>query len=373
MPKQRRAAPNAQPASVTFKPPYPPSWFDRLTLWVDHLPGPAWVYYVILGAAFALAESAIQWGEGAYPAGTFNALHVWTASNFAFLLCLMHYLDKSAASALASFRPLLASAGNMKRQSSEDESSYASLAYQLTTLHPRPALIATIAGAAFAISVHVLLTANGIVPSYLAGTAGSQLSTVSAATMLTLGNALSGLLAYHTIHQLALVSRIYTRHAHISIYQLQHLYALSRPGALTGIGIILFIYTWFATSGAGGLGPIEVALSLSMATIAGATFTLPLIGAHRRLAAEKSRRLAEASSRFEAATEDLHKLLDGEPVRGIDDPYKAIASLETEQVALRRISTWPWEPGAVRGLVAAFLLPVAVWGIQQLLGRLLAR
>ncbi len=358
---------------MAFKPPYGPSWFDRFTLWVDRLPGPAWLYYVILGAAFGLVGSAVQWGEGAYPVGTFNALHVWTASNFAFLLCLMHYIDKSAASALASFRPLLSSADNMKRQFPEDGSTYASLAYQLTTLRPRPALIATIAGAAFAIAAHMLLTANGIVPGYLSGAAGSPLSTLSVVVMLTLGNALSGLLAYHTIQQLALVSRIYTRHAYISIYQLQHLYALSRPGALTGIGIILFVYVWFATSRAEVPGPIEVALSLFFATIAAATFVLPLIGVHRRLAADKSRRLAEASSRFEAATEDLHSLLDGQRVDGVDDPYKAIASLETEQVALRRISTWPWEPGAVRGLVAAFLLPVAVWGIQQLLGQLFAR
>lgn len=25
--------------------PYPPSWLDRLTAWVDRLPGPYWAYY----------------------------------------------------------------------------------------------------------------------------------------------------------------------------------------------------------------------------------------------------------------------------------------------------------------------------------------
>ncbi|HSB89724.1 MAG TPA: hypothetical protein VLD63_06835 [Anaerolineales bacterium] len=283
----------------------------------------------------------------------------------------MHYLDKSAASALASFRPLLATVRSKERRSSQSDSTYAHLAYQLTTLPPIPTLLAALAGASFAIVVHLLLTANGTTPSYLTGTAGTMLSTLSSLAFLVLGNALSGTLAYHSIHQLALVSRIYTRHAAISIYQLQHLYALSRPGAFTAIGIMLYIYAWFATSSGSYPGPVEIALSLFFVTIAGATFALPLIGAHRRLAAEKNRRLAEASSRFEAATEDLHRQLNGQRIRGMNDPNKAIASLETEQVALRRISTWPWEPGVVRGLVAAFLLPVAVWGIQQLLGRLL--
>ncbi len=34
-----------------------------------------------------------------------------------------------------------------------------------------------------------------------------------------------------------------------------------------------------------------------------------------------------------------------------------------------RIPTWPWEPGALRGLVAALLLPVVIWLIQFFLGR----
>jgi hypothetical protein len=46
-----------------------------------------------------------------------------------------------------------------------------------------------------------------------------------------------------------------------------------------------------------------------------------------------------------------------------------VATLEIEQNVLRRIPTWPWQPGAVRGLLAALFLPVAVWAIQLFLGR----
>lgn len=190
--------------------------------------------------------------------------------------------------------------------------------------------------------------------------------------LLILQNAVSGVLAYHTVHQLALISRIYTLHARINIYQLQPLYALSLPGAFTGMGIILYTYMWFATSASVSLaiGPGEIGLTVSFAAIAGATFTLPLLGAHRRLVAEKNRRLAQASSLFEVLAEELIRELDDRRLGKMDHLSKALANLEIVQSGLRRIPTWPWQVGAIRGLLAALLLPVVVWIIQFLLGRL---
>jgi hypothetical protein len=373
----RKLGPKNKPSTggSSFVPPYPPSWFDRFTAWVDRLPGPAWAFYLTFAAVVILVETIIQWKEGAYPVGTFHPLLVWTVGNLAYLLGLLHYLDKSAASAIASFRPLLVSPKGGATPTLKDQSVFDRLSYQLTTLPPRPALIATVAGAAFVIVVSILQAASGVVPSYLAGTAGSGLSTASVMLVFIPGNAISGLLLYHTVHQLAQISRIYTHHARINIYQLQPLYALSLPGAFTAIGLILNVYMWFALSASSSasqtVGPVEFGLTVTFAVIAGATFALPLLGAHRLLVEEKERRLANTSSRFEAATAELHRQLDRGRLLHMDPLNKALASLEIEQNALRRIPTWPWQPGAVRGLVAALLLPIAVWVIQLLLGRVL--
>jgi len=372
MPQQRSTKPRLLAGrNSVFVPPYPPSWFDRFTGWVDRLPGPAWAFYLIFGALVVLAESAIQWREGAYPLGRFNLLTAWSVGEFAYLLALMHYLDKSAASALAAFRPLLVSPKNGPSPALRDQSTFATLSYRLTTLPARPTLVATIVGAAFAIFVYVLQTSGETVPAVLVGTAGTTLSTVSVMVVFIPNNAISFLLAYHTVHQLVQISRIYTHNARINIYQLQPLYALSLPGAFTAIGIILFSYAWVAITASASIaaGALGIGLTVVFAAIAGATFALPLLGAHRRLVAEKNRLLAEASSRFEAAIEDLHRQLDGRGRRPTNDPNKALAGIEIEQNALRRIPTWPWQPGAVRGLVAALFLPVAVWAIQLLLGR----
>jgi len=65
MTRRRTAKTPSPPAAETFTPPYPPSWFDRFTDWVDQLPGPAWAFYLILGVAMILEISAVQWLEGA--------------------------------------------------------------------------------------------------------------------------------------------------------------------------------------------------------------------------------------------------------------------------------------------------------------------
>jgi hypothetical protein len=326
-----------------------------------------------LGIGVSIAGSTIEWIEGAYPAGTLNALHVWTLGNFAYVIALMHYLDKSATSAMASFRPMLAPAASGTHPTPQDEGTFARLSYQLTTLPPRPTLIATLAGAAFAIVTYILQTSTGAVPSYLAGTAGTTFSTASVLALLIVQNAITGVLAYHTVHQLVLISRIYTHHARINIYQLQPLYALSLPGAFTAIGIILYLYIWVATatSMSQAVGPVEIGLTVSFAAIAGATFALPLLGAHRRIVAEKNMRLTNASTRFEATAEQLLRDLDGRRLGQMDHLNKALASLEIVQIGLRRIPTWPWQPGAVRGLLVALFLPLAIWAIQLLIGRFL--
>ena len=371
MPERRKTAPKSQIGSEAFVPPYPPSWFDRFTAWVDRLPGPAWAFYLILAAGAVLAETAIQWMERAYAVGTFNPLHAWSVANFAYLLALMHYLDKSAASAIASFRPLLTSAKGGAHRTLQDQSNYSELSYRLTTLPARPTIIATLAGGGFGVIWLIFQATEGIVSPPLAGTARTTLSTASMLILLLVGMAMSFVLLYHTIHQLVLVSRIYTRYALINIYRLQPLFALSLPGAFTGIGLILFIYLWTFTAPSQTLGPVEIGLSVSFMAIAGATFVLPMLGAHRRLVAEKERRLAETSSLFEATTTQLHAELHRGRLLRMDQLNRALSNLEIEQNALRRIPTWPWRAEALRSLAAAVLLPLAVWGLQLLLGRFL--
>ncbi len=55
----------------------------------------------------------------------------------------------------------------------------------------------------------------------------------------------------------------------------------------------------------------------------------------------------------------------------MDDMNKTMASLEIEHAVLIRIPPWPWEPGTVCGAAVAVLLPVFLYGAQQILNRAL--
>jgi len=372
MPKRGGPTTGQRTSTGVFTPPYPPSWFDRVTARIDRLPGPFWAFYVLLAVGLALAVSAIQWREGAYLPGAFDAGHVFTGASLAAVLGLMHFQDKAATSAIKTFRPLLSSKDGASRPSAQEESAFAALSYQLATLPPRPALLATIAGCAFASIAYAVDAASGTVPPYLAGAAGTPLSTASLIVPFILANGLFVLLVYHTFHQLLQVSQIYTNHTRIDIYQIQSLYALSLPGAITALTLIAFAYGLYAITPRGAPeNPVQIGIYLVVAGAASAAFALPLIGAHRALAAEKSASLSQVSSRFKAITVQLHRALDNGRLTQMDTLNRALASLQIEQDVLRKIPTWPWDPAAVRALVVALLLPVAVWIIQFILARFL--
>src|SRR5689334_18211808 len=75
---------------------YRPSWFDRLTVRFEQVPGPAWLVY--LGGAVALVglRTFLQWGEGAAPAGTLALTLLFTSVWPWYALAAMHYLDRAA-------------------------------------------------------------------------------------------------------------------------------------------------------------------------------------------------------------------------------------------------------------------------------------
>ena len=82
-------------------------------------------------------------------------------------------------------------------------------------------------------------------------------------------------------------------------------------------------------------------------------------------------RIPAITTRRAATTLELHGQLERGRLDKMDQLKKALNSLEIEQNALRKIPTWPWQPGALRAVLAAVVLPVVVWALQLLLGRVL--
>jgi hypothetical protein len=327
--------------------------------WVARLPGPAWLFYLGVGLVLVLTRTIAAWSDGSLPVGTFLPLQIFFVSGGMYLLFVLHYLDDRAAAAFAAFRPVL----------TVDDAGYERLRYQLITMPARPTLIWSLPGLLFGLIGGFYLIPKAVVQ--LAKLFTSPAATVVDFVTSGLMWVLLPVLAYHTIRQLRLVSRIYTQHTNVNIFETGPLYALSRVTALTAIALLSIPYldlTFGPTARqGGGLNPIFFAVFAPLALV---VFVWPLLGAHRLLQEEKARRKSEVARQLELVTDDLHRRTsarDYSDMGGIND---ATESLVRERDVLDKVSTWPWEPETVREVVTALLLPVAFWIVTRVLERL---
>jgi len=372
--KRSAAAPSrrrAEVGSAAFVPPYPPSWFDRLRARLDRLPISPYVVYGIFGLVNFIVLTLVQWREGGYPAGDFRAFHPFFAFWVPFMLGLMHYLDGLAAHAFDTFRPALSATPEESR----------SLHYRLTTL---PSRTASLIGGGLVLANTLLLLMDSLILRPVGRSSllelGSQLFQVASTPLseavtgaLVIGIWwISGTFLYHTVHQLRVISRIYSRHTRIRLLHLGPLYTFSRVTQRTTIGILTFFYVFYLTASGFRGQPVLLLLGgILFAMIAAVTFAWPLVGVHRLLVSEKDHLLDENTRRLEAGIADLHGRMDRRNLSRIKDLSAALASLDLERSALARIPTWPWDPGTLRGLVAALIVPIIIWAIQLGAGRLL--
>jgi hypothetical protein len=339
--------------------PYPPSWIDRLMDWVQRLPGPVWLFYLGVTALLVLARTIIAWSDGSLPVGTFLPLQIFFVSGGMYLLFLLHYLDDRAGVAFTDFRPVL----------NADDAGYERLRYQLTNMPARPALLWSLPGLVFGLIGGFYLIPKAVVQL-------AKLLTSPAATVVDFVTSgfswmMIPVLVYHTIRQLRLVSRIYTQHTNVNIFETGPLYALSRVTALTAIALLSIPYldlTFGPTAQqGGGLNPIFFAVFAPLALV---VFVWPLLGAHRLLQEGKARRKSEIARRLEAVTDELHRRADAGDYSDMAGINNATESLVRERDVLDKVSTWPWEPETVRVVVTALLLPVVFWIVTRVLERL---
>lgn len=277
--------------------PYAPSWIDRFTAWVARLPGSSWLYYLGIGLVLFLIETVVLWIEGPYPIGTFLTIHGFEAGVIAFFLAVLHYLDDRADAALTTLRPAL--------KASEEE--YRRLRYQVTTLPARPTLLASLAILiSFVVMEHVVWRS---LPSSFDALAASPISWALLYILYRLLWWLFGTFIYHTIHQLRVINRIFTRHTRINLFRMRPLYAFSSVTALTAVSLTVIPYAWMAINPA-PLTTTTIGIMFPITALALASFVWPLLGIHRLLVEEKERLLGEISLRSEAAMVELLQRID---------------------------------------------------------------
>ena len=343
--------------------PYPPSWFDRLKSWVERLPIPWWLFYLVIGLLYYPIITVIQWNAGTYPLGTFSILHLWLSLEFGYILAMMHYLDRVAADALSQMQSIL-------KVGADD---FARLKYELVTLPARPTLVTSllVAGAAVCIFTPLpyLTAKDGFSMEYQVSTQVSSM--VVFGIGMTLTWFINATLFLHTLRQLQLVSRVYRDYVQIDLFDLDPLYAFSGLTARTAFLLLIIPYCWFATSpGLANLGA-AVVIGLVIAVIATVTFVLPLWGIHQRLNQVKSRVMTENRRRVNALVEDLARGADAGDLGNASKIRDALTAFDIQYKTFEQIPTWPWRPETFRLIVSAILLPTVLFLLQYVLRRFL--
>ncbi len=347
---------NSQPDNTDR--PYSPSWIDRINDWVEGLPGSSWMYYLGIWFLLLMIMSIVAWIEGALRTGTFLPAHAFVAAAIGIILTLFYYLDEWAGTALEKLRQAL----------DVDEEEYQILHFKITTLPSGLTLLVSL------ITIIIIILSEFTFGAYQHDNLTSYpISATILRVFYFIGWGFFGAYAYHTIHQLRLINKIYTQNTRINLFRMKPLYSFSSLSAFTAGSLAFLTYGWMLVNPDISItDPSSVIASIIIMLLALIAFLLPQLGIHRLQVDEKDRLLDEAGQRLEATVLKLNACLDEGKYEELNSLNTALSSLEREIGMLKKISTWPWQPETVRWLATALLLPLGLWLLQYVLTRLLS-
>ena len=335
-------------------PPYRASVVDRFLGWIDRLRFPAWFFYLALLAVLVVIFNGLAWIDGTLKLGTFEVYRSSVPVYAVASLALVHYLNRVARRALASFRPALGIA----------EADYERLEYELVTMPRR--------GTWFTLALSLVFTAVYInfTPYLVDLLRRSPWVAVLESLVYAFVFGMIAVFFYHTIRQLRMVSQIHASATEVNLFRRTPLYAFSALTAQTGIGLLLMNYFSALTDPATFVNLALITLVTAASLIAIACFILPLRGMQGRIAAEKKRLLAEASVRLEETIQKLYTRADSQDLAEVGQINQLMMSLVTTREIVEKIPTWPWEPGTLISFISVFLLPLVARLVVGLLGQL---
>ncbi len=332
--------PVAEPREATL--PYPPSIIDRWMRFVQRLPLPYWLTYLLLFLLVVLLHHLLDWTDGSVPPFRFFPLDCF----YPLLLCgspaIMTYLDGAARKALRRFSPLL----------DVPPETLQRLEYEFTTMPPRGMLMRTVF---WTIQYAIFILAFYI--PVMVPRLHSTPPTVAFALVLGFLAFNNGLF-YHTMRQLVLVNRTVRLVKHFDLFRLVAVYAFSQLTARTGIALLLLLSLMLL------IVPVQLTLVPLLVfqgagiILALAAFGLPLWFVHERLVAEKRGLLAAHAQRVKEALRRLHHAVDDNEMGDAPQLGSVLNGLNIEGGFLEKIHTWPWSNGTLTAFLTAIVLPL---------------
>ncbi len=334
------------------------SWIDRFFLWVERLPLPPYLVYLLGYLVFITTQHALLWAGHVLPFGEFSPGILLTVSFWLFLqIVVFHYIQNAAEEALLRFRPAL----------DIHQREFEKIRFHFVHFSARPTLIWS--------AIAIVWTFIGLFsPAQLLSphfTATPFLSIVTA--LLIFGAPFAFGFFYFVFRSLIWVNRLYQRVKRINLFNLEPLYVLSRLSSKIGILFLIYLVLNLLTTNAWGSQETGDAITLFYlffnSLIAVLAFVVPLWGMHARLVAEKERVSDENNRRLEDAFWGLQRRMDKGKLADIAQFRNGISALMDFRAEIKKIPTWPWDSATLRTFLTALFVPMTIWVVQQVLLR----
>ncbi len=344
-------------ASRPMSPRPKPSWVDRLIHWIDRLPGPNWVFYLVFYVVAVLGLHLAAWFDEVLPWGEtgwvwwFNG--VWGPISLIFI----HHLTTTARRSFPRFAPLL----------TERPEESERVRRRLDAMPARPIfwmwLVTSVA------IIASLVTSGDSVYAELS----HPVSYVLMGCLLVVSYPLAPILIYFGFRMLTTVRMAYRAVPTVNVFHQQPLYAFSGLTLRASLFWVLIVNLNFINAMSEDLDASEWAVNLGLGVplivLTFATFLVPLMGIHRRLGDAKQAVLEENGRHFSEAQRKLYGAIERDALTEIDGIDRAISSLARVREEVRKLPTWPWTPGTFRTFLSAVFIPMLLWAAQQVLSR----
>jgi hypothetical protein len=330
--------------------PYKPSWIDRFNDWVGNLPVQAWIFYLAFGIGLILVQILFLWLDGGLRAQAILPVLIFNGLATPFLLALIHVLDNQAATALDAMRSSL----------EMTEPEFDEYRCKVSTM---PVLAPLAAGLTLLVLV-ILMELFSAVPSRYAVLEQLPMFAVVFQIIDKSSAFMYGVMVYHTVRQLRLVTAINSSYLRVSLFNVGPSQAFSRLTASTAMGLTVGVFAWLLINPELLASPVSVGFTAAFTVLAVAVFVWPLLGAHRRMETEKARMLHDIDRHFEAAFSEFNKRLRDGDYSASKRLHETISGLEIEYNRITAIPTWPWRPETARVALTAIALPLILMIIQ---------
>ena len=181
-------------------------------------------------------------------------------------------------------------------------------------------------------------------------------------------------LVAHGVHQLRSVMRMHRELVTIDVFRLDPLYSFATLTSWTGISLLALVTYGIVAFGLLGelqFSAVDVATTVIFGVMSVALFVIPLVGLHDRIQAEKARQRAAAGASLAAAVAELQRRTELGQYENSKEVTDVVTAATLTYSTISRIPTWPWRQETLRGFLGAVALPIVIWSVTALLGRVI--